>query len=308
MIKITPLADEGDGVTRLRVDGRIHSKTTEALERACRPGLGGPWPLLLDFAGVSFVDADGAALVTTLVERGAVVVGASAFVSEILRSAPPDVGTPTAAAEDPDTTLVARLRNGDGEAFDEMTRRYAGRMLAVARRMLRSDEDARDAVQEAFVSAFKSRDRFEGHAKVSTWLHRIVVNAALMRLRTRKRKPEQSIDDLLPNFDETGHFAAEVAPPDLPSDALERRELRAIVRRCIDRLPDSYRAVVLLRDIEELDADETAAVLGITTSAVKSRLHRARQALQTLLAQERLGAGASAPAPHARAAASHDRG
>lgn len=309
MIKITHLADEGDGVTRLRVDGRILSKTTEALERACKAALSGPWPLLLDVSGVSFVDADGAALLTTLIERGALVIGSSPFVSEILRGENGSSGTGSrTGTEDADATLVARLKEGDDAAFEEMTRTYAGRMLAVARRLLRSEEDGRDAVQEAFLSAFKSLDRFEGHAKVSTWLHRIVVNAALMRLRTRKRKPEQSIDELLPGFDETGHFAAEVEPPDLPSDALERRELRTIVRQCIDRLPESYRAVVLLRDIEELDADETAVVLGITTSAVKSRLHRARQALHTLLTQERLGAAGPAVEPGGRAAASHDRG
>ena len=120
--------------------------------------MSGPWPLLLDLAGVSFVDADGAALVTALVERGAVVIGASPLVSEILRTATaaPGADAPAVPADDPDAALVARLRRGDGEAFDEMTRRYAGRMLAVARRLLRSEEDARDAVQEAFLSAFKA--------------------------------------------------------------------------------------------------------------------------------------------------------
>jgi RNA polymerase sigma-70 factor (ECF subfamily) len=313
MIKITPLTDEGDGVTRLRVDGRILSKTTDALERACRAGLGGRWPLLLDLSGVSFVDADGAVLLTTLVGRGAVVIGASPFVSEFLRSATQSEGDESARGGDgdPDATLVARLRRGDDDAFDEMSRRFAPRMLAVARRMLRSDEDARDAVQEAFVSAFKSLDRFEGHAKLSTWLHRIVVNAALMRLRTKKRKPEESIDDLLPTFDDTGHFTTDVAPADLPSDALERRELRATVRRCIDLLPESYRAVVLLRDIEELSAEETAEALGMTTSAVKSRLHRARQALHTLLVQARLGEPETTrpgDCDPSAAAASHHRG
>lgn len=313
MIKITQLRDEGDGVTRLRVEGRILAKTTESLERACVAGLAGPWPVLLDVSGVSFVDGDGAAMLTALVARGVVVIGASTFVGEILRTATVEPGGEPSgtATEDPDAMLVARLRSGDDDAFDEMTRQYAGRMLAVARRMLRTEDDAHDAVQEAFLSAFKSLDRFEGHSKLSTWLHRIVVNAALMRLRTRKRKPEASIDDLLPSFDETGHFAAEVSPPDLPSDAFERRELRTVVRQCIDRLPDSYRAVVLLRDIEELDADETATALGITTSAVKSRLHRARQALHALLTEARLGdASAAEPAgrDRLRGAASHDRG
>jgi RNA polymerase sigma-70 factor (ECF subfamily) len=174
--------------------------------------------------------------------------------------------------------------------------------------MLRSDEDARDAVQEAFVAAFKSLDRFQGHAKVSTWLHRIVVNAALMRLRTRKRKPEQAIEDLLPRFDETGHWASELPAP-LPDGELERRQTREIVRRCIDRLPESYREIILLRDIEELDGDETAAALGLSAGAVKSRLHRARQALRTLLEHERLGAEEAPPSrDHAPSAASHDRG
>jgi RNA polymerase sigma-70 factor (ECF subfamily) len=310
MIKITRIAHDEDGVTRLRVDGRIVAKTSEALARACEPALHGPWPLLLDLSGVSFVDAEGATLLTTLVERGAAAIGASPLVSEILRRSNDDHADTATTERDPDGEIVERMRAGDDVAFGELTRRHAGRMLAVARRMLRNEEDARDAVQEAFVSAFKSLDRFEGTAKVSTWLHRIVVNAALMRLRTKKRKPEESIDDLLPTFDETGHFSTAVTPPDLPSDALERREVRATVRRCIDLLPESYRAVVLLRDIEELSAEETAEALGLTPSAVKSRLHRARQALHTLLVQARLGERATTSAGERErdAAASHHRG
>jgi RNA polymerase sigma-70 factor (ECF subfamily) len=311
MIKITRIAGAGD-VTQLRVDGRILSKTTEPLERACRAALGARAPFVLDLSGVSFVDGDGAELVATLVDEGATVVGASPFVSELLRTAARRDGAADATApDDADAVFLARLRRGDDAAFEEMTRRYAGRMLAVARRMLRNEEDARDAVQEAFVSAFKSLGGFAGESKMSTWLHRIVVNAALMRLRTKKRKPEQAIDDLLPTFDETGHWAADVPPVEIPAEALERSEVRAIVRRCIDRLPESYRAVLMLRDIEELDSDETGAVLGLTTSAVKSRLHRARQALHTLLAHERLGlppaASPTTTRDRGRAAASHDR-
>jgi hypothetical protein len=127
MIKITHIAGEREGVTRLRIDGRILGKTIDALERAGRAGLEGRWPLLLDFSGVSFVDADGATLVAALVKRGAVVVGASPFVSEILRSS--DGATASGPdATDADAPLVARLRGGDERAFDEMTRRYAGRM------------------------------------------------------------------------------------------------------------------------------------------------------------------------------------
>jgi RNA polymerase sigma-70 factor (ECF subfamily) len=299
MIKITPLTDEGDGVTRLRVDGRILSKTTDALERACRAGLGGRWPLLLDLSGVSFVDADGAVLLTTLVGRGAVVIGASPFVSEFLRSATQSEGDESARGGDgdPDATLVARLRRGDDDAFDEMSRRFAPRMLAVARRMLRSDEDARDAVQEAFVSAFKSLDRFEGHAKLSTWLHRIVVNAALMRIRTRQRRPEQSIEPLLPTFQEDGHHTDPVVSWAESGDvALERQETRALVRAAIADLPESHRVVLMLRDIEDLSTKAAADALGITENAVKLRLHRARQALATCIKQRLAASGRRAGA------------
>ena len=180
--------------------------------------------------------------------------------------------------------LLDRLRSGEEAAFAELMRTYGGRLLAVARRMLRSDEDARDAVQDAFLSAFRSLDGFQGDALVSTWLHRIVVNACLMKLRTKRRRPEESIEDLLPGFLEDGHQAQPAAQwKESGDDLLEREETRTLVRACIDRLPEAHRTILILRDVEELDTDETAALLGLTSSAVKTRLHRARQALRTLL-------------------------
>ena len=190
----------------------------------------------------------------------------------------------TTPAED-EATLVAQLRAGDEAAFEHVVRAYGGRLLAVARRIVDSEEDARDAVQDAFLNAFKSLDRFEGNAKLSTWLHRIVVNAALMKLRTRKRKPEQSIETLLPAYMEDGHHEERFKSWDEPVDKLmERAENREIVRKQIDALPESYRTVLVLRDIEGLDTEETANVLGLSVNATKIRLHRARQALRTLLA------------------------
>ena len=169
------------------------------------------------------------------------------------------------------------------------------RLLTVARRIVGSEEDARDVVQEAFISAFKALGNFEGHAKLSTWLHRIVVNKALMRLRTRKRKPEEPIEPLLPSFKEDGHQAQPTTDWHGGADvALERAETRAFVRSRIERLPDTYRTVLLLRDIEEMNTQETAAMLGITENAVKIRLHRARQALRALLAERFGGASAGA--------------
>jgi RNA polymerase sigma-70 factor (ECF subfamily) len=181
--------------------------------------------------------------------------------------------------------LVARLRAGDEAAFDMLVRTHAGRLLAVARRMLRAEEDARDAVQEAFLQAFRAIGRFEGGARLSTWLHRIVVNACLMRLRTRSRKPEQPIEELLPRFYEDGHRIDPGSPWRSEGiDPVEQRQVAALVRDAIDRLPDLYRNVLLLRDIEGLDTEETARLLDVKADTVKVRLHRARQALRALLA------------------------
>ena len=180
--------------------------------------------------------------------------------------------------------LLQGLRDHRPEAFESLVRAYTPRLLAVARRMLGSDEDARDVVQDGFLNAFRAIDRFEGHAKLSTWLHRIVVNAALMKLRTRRRKPEESLEPLLPAFRENGHHADKFSAWDEAADDLaEREETRQVVREAILSLPETYREVLVLRDIEEMSTDETARALGITPNAVKIRLHRARLALRTLL-------------------------
>ena len=184
-----------------------------------------------------------------------------------------------------ESALVARLKAGDDAAYEVLVRSHTGRLLATARRMLRREEDARDAVQDAFCAAFRSIASFQQGSALSTWLHRIVINACLMKIRSRSRKREDSIEDLLPRFDETGHSVEPFEPwaPEAEK-ALLTSETCAQVRAAIDRLPDSYRTVLVLRDIEDLDTDEVAAQLDLTANAVKIRLHRARQALRTLLA------------------------
>lgn len=191
-----------------------------------------------------------------------------------------------------DAKLLQGLRNGDDAAYEELVRTQGGRLLAVTRRILGNDDDAHDAVQEAFLSAFRSIDRFQGGSLVSTWLHRIAVNAALMKLRSRKRRPEESIDDLLPKYLEDGHPAQPAVPwRELSDVQLVRAETREQVRSSIDKLPEGYRTVLVLRDIEELDTAEVAELLGMTKNAVKTRLHRARQALRGLLEPELRGEG-----------------
>jgi RNA polymerase sigma-70 factor, ECF subfamily len=188
------------------------------------------------------------------------------------------------ARERAERQLVAALQRGDDASYEVLVREYGGGMLAIARRLMRNEDDAREALQDAFLQAFRSIRFFREQARLSTWLHRIVVNAALMRLRAASRRPQVVSEELLPHFDAEGHHADPVRPlPMSPEDALEHHETRAQVRAAIAELPEQYRAVIVLRDFEELSSAEAAQVLGISENAVKIRLHRARQALRTLL-------------------------
>ena len=204
---------------------------------------------------------------------------------------PPSTADRNRCAPD-DVELLARIRAGDERACEALVRRHGGNLLAVARRFLRTEEDSADAVQDAFLSAFRSLEGFEGNSALGTWLHRIVVNVCLRRLRTRSRSREVRIDDLLPTFDQSGHHIHPIrAWEDEALARLTRAETRAHVWACIDRLPPAYQKVLVLRDIEELDTEQTAQHLGINPGAVKTRLHRARQALRTLLEPVVLGDG-----------------
>jgi RNA polymerase sigma-70 factor (ECF subfamily) len=193
-------------------------------------------------------------------------------------------GGPSDPAPLGEQALVAGLRARDEHAYEVLVREHGGRLLATARRMLGNEEDARDVLQEGFLTAFRSISSFAGQSLLSTWLHRIVVNTALMKLRSRRCRPEGSIEDLLPVFHEDGHH---VDPPcrwsDRAEQELQRGENRQLVREAVDALPRRYREVVVLRDLEHLSTEEAAQLLGVTPNAVKIRLHRARQALRTLL-------------------------
>ncbi len=180
--------------------------------------------------------------------------------------------------------LVAELRTGRPEAYEKLVRAYGGRMRAAIHGLLKSEADADDALQEAFLSAFKSLGEFEGRARLSTWLHRIAINAALMKLRSRQRRGEIEVEEHLPRFTPKGVFEEPQVPWSEPADdPLAREELCGHVRQCIARLPEKYRIPLILRDIEELSNQELAERLGVSPNAAKIRLHRARQALRALL-------------------------
>jgi RNA polymerase sigma-70 factor (ECF subfamily) len=195
-----------------------------------------------------------------------------------LPSAPPD---PVSAEE---RALLEGLRRGDDDAFETLVRTFTARMLAVARRILRNEEDAREAVQDAFVSIFRGIGGFAGGARLSTWIHRVSINAALMKLRARKQVRERPIDDLLPRFDDGGHDLEPAEPwGESAAELVSKEESRELVRRLVGELPETYRVALMLRDIEELSTEEVARQLEVTPNAIKIRIHRARQALRARL-------------------------
>ncbi len=180
--------------------------------------------------------------------------------------------------------LVERLKRGEADAFTTLVRDRAGALLRCARKLLGNEEDAREAVQDALLQASRNIDTFHCQCQLSTWLHKIAINAALMKRRARLSRPQVSIEDLLPRFQEDGHHAEIPAPWQEPVEAgMARAELQKLVRDAIDQLPDNYRTILILRELNEMDTEATAQVLSITPNAVKIRLHRARQALRTLL-------------------------
>lgn len=180
--------------------------------------------------------------------------------------------------------LIRRLQDGDPSSYETLVKTFGGRMLAVARRVVRDEGEAEDCVQEAFLQAFRNIGGFEGRSALGSWLHRIVVNAALMKLRQRGRRQEAPLDDSPSEFDERGMRKAENSTLTRePMAVLESREIQGLVRRAIDELPDDFRNVILFRDIEEYDTAETADLLGLSLAATKTRLHRARAALKRRL-------------------------
>jgi RNA polymerase sigma-70 factor (ECF subfamily) len=170
-----------------------------------------------------------------------------------------------------EAALIVRLRAGDSAAYDQLFRTHSGAMTAAARRFFGDTGDAAEAVQDAFVAAFKAMSAFEGAAKLSTWLHRITVNACLLKLRRRKRSRLVPLDE-----------GTAASAPGCDS-AVSQAETCTRVRAGVDQLPEAYRDVIRFRDLEGLSTDETAARLGVKSGAVKTRLHRARQALKTVL-------------------------
>ena len=184
-----------------------------------------------------------------------------------------------------DGELVACLREGADECYEELLRRYGPGVLSTAKRYLRSDADAHDCFQETFLAVFEGIDKFEQRSSISTWVRRIAINQCLMRIRAHGRRHEESIDHLLPVFDQNGERVCSSASKNVTtaSDPIDRARTKIIVREKINELPDSYRVMLLLRDIDGYSTKEAAAIQRISVSNAKTQLHRARAALRSLL-------------------------
>jgi len=167
---------------------------------------------------------------------------------------------------------------------EQLVREHISWMLSLSEGILKDRALAEDSVQEAFLAAFKGLAKFEGRSSLKTWLHRITVNTALTKLRQIKRRAEQSMDDFGPEFDQAGcRIEPDWSYLTPLEDIHKSEELKTKVHDAIDNLPDSYRIVLLLRDIEGYDTIETSEVIGISEANVKVRLHRARSALKKQL-------------------------
>jgi RNA polymerase sigma-70 factor, ECF subfamily len=183
-----------------------------------------------------------------------------------------------------DAALVGLAQDGDGVAVRLIMQRHNRRLFRVARGVLHDDAEAEDVVQEAYVRAFTHLDGFRGEAKLSTWLTRIVLNEALGRLRRRRLTVGLKDIDAISDQGEARVIYLPSARQDSnPEHAAARAGVRRLLERAVDQLPDHFRVVFMLRDIEEMSVEETASHLGLRPETVETRLHRARRLLREAL-------------------------
>ena len=190
---------------------------------------------------------------------------------------------PTTAQRN-EAELIARVLAGEKELFHELIRPYERMVFMTVFSIVKNETDAEDGAQDAMVNAYRHLSKFRGDAKFSTWLTTIAVNEGRQKLRRAKRAKEDSLDEPIEGEDQEITPAPLTDWREIPLESLERKELRAELRSAVAGLPDKYREIFTLRDIEELNVAETAAALGINENMVKVRLHRARMMLQKRLA------------------------
>ncbi|MCB0358734.1 MAG: sigma-70 family RNA polymerase sigma factor [Bdellovibrionales bacterium] len=184
-------------------------------------------------------------------------------------------------AEVSDNDLIEQFLQGSEESFEELISRYETKAYNLAMRLTRNEDDAEEVLQDVFVTLYRKLKSFEGKSAFSSWLYRITANASFMKLRKRKNKVMLSLDDLQPGM--RLHEAVDQTFYARTDSMVLSKELRAAIESAIDRLPEDYRAVFLLRDMNGLPNKEVAEILDISVPAVKSRLHRSRMMLRRRL-------------------------
>jgi RNA polymerase sigma-70 factor (ECF subfamily) len=183
-----------------------------------------------------------------------------------------------------DAELARRASAADASAFETIMRQHNRRLFRTARSILRNEAEAEDALQEAYLRAYRSLAMFRAESSLGTWLTRIVVNEALARLRRRKREPDAPAQDNVVDLEAHLHMTRNETPT--PEMAAERAQTRHLLERQIDQLPPAFRTVFVLRAIEELSVEETARCLGIPEATVRTRFFRARHLLRKSLSSE----------------------
>jgi RNA polymerase sigma-70 factor (ECF subfamily) len=186
--------------------------------------------------------------------------------------------------------FIGRLIDGEPSAYEDLVRQHGPMMLAVARRYLHRRHDAEDAVQEAFLNVFRSISRFKRESRLETWLHRIVVNCALMGLRTRRRKPHVTLDECA--LGSGANLPRQRSPPLSAHDVVARAEMSRMVQATINRLPLRQRQILQLQGISQLGMGQVAEVLDLGRSTAKVAAHRARLRLKCELGRGRGGGDA----------------
>jgi len=275
-----------DGEPSLKLAGEISGPWVEELRRVTEAALAVAAPLRLDLSDVAFVDRDGVALLSHLGEREVTLVNCSAFVTELLG--------PAAMSAEPVGSLPSLTDSDYAAAIDRLMAEYSGRVYRLAYGITRNHSDAEEVMQDVFLTVLKKGDTFEGRSKLSSWIYRVTTNAAYNKRRGKRYEVEVPIGEHLPRFEPDGrrsgthaYLVADWSRD--PEHSALAGETRRVLEHALDTLPSHYRAVLVLRDVEDLSNEQVADILGESVGSVKSRLHRARMAVREQLTQHLAG-------------------
>jgi RNA polymerase sigma-70 factor, ECF subfamily len=303
VLKISIISDS-DQAIQFQLEGKLVGPWVEELQRLSDEALSDRKAVSLDLEKVWFVDPHGVTLLRDLARRQVSQLNCSQFVSQQLKEAAQmmaaSIGTELlsqnpkplnecssmpAQLQGAESQLIRAVHAGNAAAFYELVRPYERAVFLAALSIVKNDADAEEVAQEAVLKAFKGLSRFRHEAKFSTWLIQITINEAKMKLRKDRRHLYESMDEGQQN-EEGDYIPKDFADwREIPSEALEQRELCEALTKALESLPEKYRTVLILRDVQHLSINETAKALGLSEANVKTRLSRARLQMRDALAR-----------------------